>query len=73
MILLPDPWWPGMLLALALFTDAVLSLRAPRFIRECLDGVGFPRDWWTLIVIKLLGPAGLLIGLATLVVSYLAW
>jgi DoxX-like protein len=52
------------LLALALFADAVMSIRPPGFIQKCLDGVGFPRDWWwTLVVIKLLATAGLVAGL----------
>jgi TRAP-type C4-dicarboxylate transport system permease large subunit len=60
----PDLWWPSALLALALFSDAVMSVRPPAFIRQCLDGVHFPRDWWwTLVVVKLLATAGLLAGL----------
>jgi DoxX-like protein len=60
----PDPWWPTALLAAALFGDAMLSLRPPAFIRQCLEGVNFPREWWwTLIVIKLLAAAGLAAGL----------
>ncbi|MEV6659590.1 DoxX family protein [Nocardia fluminea] len=51
-------------LALALFADALVSVRPPRSIQRCLDGVGFPRDWWwTLIAIKLAATAGLLVGL----------
>jgi hypothetical protein len=47
-----------------LLGDAALSLRPPAFIRDCLDGVGFPREWWwTLIVIKVLAAAGLVAGL----------
>ena len=57
-------WWLTALLALALFSDALMSVRPPGFIRNCLDGVGFPRDWWwTLIAIKLLAAAGLVVGL----------
>lgn len=64
MALLPDPWWPTVVLAVALTADAGMSLRPPRFIRDCLDGVRFPRDWWwTLVVIKLVAAAGLLAGL----------
>lgn len=64
MPLIPELWWPSALLALALFSDVLLSLRPPAFIRDCLDGVGFPRDWWwTLIVIKSLAVAGLIVGL----------
>lgn len=64
MITTPIPWWPTALLALALFSDALMSLRPPGFIQKCLDGVGFPRDWWwTLVVIKLLATTGLVVGL----------
>lgn len=64
MILLPDPWWPAAILAAVLFGDAVLSIRPPKFIRDCLDGVLFPREWWwTLVVIKLAATAGLVVGI----------
>lgn len=64
MVLTPVPWWPTVLLALAVFSDALMSLRPPRFIQQCLDGVVFPRDWWwTLVVIKLLATVGLVVGL----------
>ncbi|WP_159501003.1 DoxX family protein [Microbacterium sp. 18062] len=64
MSLLPDPWWLSSILATALLVDVMLSLRPPRFIRDCLDGVGFPRDWWwILIVVKSVAVAGLLVGL----------
>lgn len=60
----PDLWWPSALLAAALAGDALLSIRPPAFIRDCLDGVRFPRDWWwSLIVIKLVAAAGLIAGL----------
>lgn len=64
MHLLPDPWWLSVTLAALLLLDATLSMRPPAFIRDCLDGVHFPRDWWwTLIAIKLTAVAGLLVGL----------
>jgi len=64
MVLTPVLWWPTVLLALALFVDALMSLRPPVFIQKCLDGVGFPRDWWwTLVVIKLMATVGLVAGL----------
>lgn len=60
----PDLWWPTAILALALLSDALMWIRPPAFIRDCFDGVKFPEDWWwTLVVIKLLATAGLLIGL----------
>ncbi|TWS26114.1 hypothetical protein FK268_02380 [Tsukamurella sputi] len=60
------PHWPWLTVALAavLLGDALLSMRPPAFIRDCLDGVRFPRDWWwILVVIKLVAVAGLLAGL----------
>lgn len=64
MILQSGVWWLPVLLAAVLLVNALLSMRPPRFIRDCLDGVGFPRDWWwTLILIKLLAAVGLLVGL----------
>lgn len=64
MTYLPEPWWPTALLAAILFGDAVMSIRPPKFIRDCLDGVNFPRDWWwTLVVVKLVAAAGLLVGI----------
>lgn len=63
MILMPGLWWPPAVLALVLLSDAAMSMRPPKFIRDCLDGVGFPRDWWwTLIVIKTLAVIGLIMG-----------
>lgn len=64
MTLLQDARWLLVLLALILAVDAAMSIRPPRFIQQCLDGVGFPRDWWwTLIAIKFVAAAGLLVGL----------
>ncbi|MGO1236551.1 DoxX family protein [Microbacterium gubbeenense] len=64
MILLPHVWWLPALLALVLLIDVVLSLRPPKFIRDCLDGVGFPREWWwTLLVIKTTAVVGLVVGI----------
>lgn len=60
----PVPWWPTAVLAAILLFDALLSLRPPRFIRDCLGGVHFPRDWWwALIAVKLLAAGGLAVGL----------
>lgn len=63
MILLPSFWWIPALLAAVLLADAALSLRPPAFIRDCLNGVKFPREWWwTLIVIKIVAATGLIVG-----------
>jgi len=57
-------WWLPTLLAAAVLGDAILSIRPPAFIRDCLNGVGFPREWWwALIVIKLVATAGLITGI----------
>ncbi|WP_016701156.1 DoxX family protein [Actinoalloteichus spitiensis] len=64
MTLVPALWWLPAALASVLLLDAALSIRPPKFIRDCLDGVGFPREWWwTLIVIKALASAGLIVGI----------
>lgn len=61
---MPGPWWLMLVLAAAVLGDAALSLRPPKFIRDCLDGVGFPRDWWwALIAIKIVAGAGLIAGI----------
>ena len=63
-MLIPNVWWLPGLLALTLFSDAAMSLRPPKFIRDCLCGVAFPREWWwTLIVIKALAAIGLIAGI----------
>ncbi len=64
MIDVPQIWWPTALLAAVLLGDALMSIRPPKFIQDCLEGVHFPRDWWWgLVVIKLLAAAGLIAGL----------
>lgn len=64
MPLTPELWWPPAVLALTLFSDAAMSLRPPKFIRDCLNGVHFPREWWwTLTVIKTLAATGLIVGI----------
>lgn len=64
MPLTPDLWWPPAVLALVLLSDAAMSVRAPKFIRDCLNGVRFPREWWwILIVIKSLAVIGLIAGI----------
>ncbi|MFI7006178.1 DoxX family protein [Streptomyces sp. NPDC050145] len=65
MNLSPDPWWPQAVLAGVLAADALISVRPPAFVRACLSGVGFPEDWWwSLVAIKLLAAAGLIVGLS---------
>ncbi|TFD06330.1 hypothetical protein E3T29_10670 [Cryobacterium sp. TMT1-66-1] len=64
MTLVPNFWWLPAILAAVLLVDALMSFRPPKFIKDCLNGVNFPQDWWwTLIVIKLLATAGLVVGI----------
>lgn len=63
MSLLPDPTWPAIGLAIILFADGLLTFRPPRFIAACLNGVGFPREWWwVLALVKFLAASGLMAG-----------
>ena len=73
MTLLPHAWWLPALLAAVLLVDVLLSIRPAAFIRDCLDGVRFPRaGWWTLIVIKTLAAAGLIVGIWVAGVAFAA-
>ncbi|WKD62190.1 hypothetical protein CCICO_10975 [Corynebacterium ciconiae DSM 44920] len=64
MILVPTWWIAPAFLAAVLLVDAILSLRPPAFIAECLRSVHFPEDWWwVLIVVKLLAAVGLIAGI----------
>jgi hypothetical protein len=66
----PDPAWPVIVLAMLQLADAFFCFRPLPFVRECLEGVRFPRRYWRLLPpIKLAAAAGLLAGL---VVPYLA-
>ena len=66
----PDPAWPVVVLALIQLADAYFCLRPLPFVRDCLEGVRFPRRYWRLLTpIKLAAAAGLVAGL---VVPYLA-
>ncbi len=60
----PDPAWPVVVLAALVGGDALISVRPPKFIVDCLTGVGFPLDWgWALVWIKAVATAGLIVGL----------
>ncbi|MCF8569588.1 DoxX family protein [Gordonia sp. HY002] len=60
----PDPIWPVIVLAVVIGSDALMSIRPPRFIRDCYAGVGFPLEWgWALVYVKLLATAGLIVGI----------
>ncbi|WP_372697202.1 DoxX family protein [Arthrobacter sp. JSM 101049] len=64
MSLVPDPAWPTLVLAVVMLADAAMSVHPPRFIRDFLDGVAFPRHWWwVLVVVKLMAAGGLALGL----------
>ena len=38
------------LLASVLAGDALMSIKPPKFISRCLNGVNFPRDWWWALI-----------------------
>ena len=51
------------LLASVLAGDALMSIKPPKFISRCLNGVNFPKGWWwALIGIKSLAATGLVTG-----------
>lgn len=64
MVLLPDPVWPVIVLAVISLADGVLCLRPVSFIAECFEDVGFPRRyWWLASPIKFAAAAGLVAGI----------
>ncbi|MFI0260810.1 DoxX family protein [Streptomyces sp. NPDC017056] len=61
---LPSPAWPVLVLLVIQAGDALMMLRPPKFIADCLEGVRFPRDWWwVLTTAKAASVAGLAVGL----------
>lgn len=64
MILIPTSWMLPTLLAAVLLGDVALSIKPVRFIRDCLQSVNFPENWWwSLLVIKVLAAGGLIAGI----------
>lgn len=64
MLLIPSFWLLPAFLATVLLADVVLSIRPVSFIRDCLESVRFPEDWWwVLLVVKMLASAGLVAGI----------
>ncbi|MFD7310418.1 DoxX family protein [Promicromonospora sp. NPDC059942] len=64
MVLLPDPVWPVVVLAVISLVDGVLCLKPASFIAACFDDVGFPRKyWWVASPIKFAAAAGLVAGI----------
>lgn len=64
MIVLADPWWPVVVLALVQVVDALLCVKPARFVEQCLDDVGCPhwvRPWLT--PVKAAAASGLVAGL----------
>ncbi|WP_405848545.1 DoxX family protein [Streptomyces niveus] len=60
---LPDPVWPVVVLALIQVGDGVLCMGPVRFVRECFEGVKFPREWWWVTVpVKFAAAVGLILG-----------
>ncbi|OKI02300.1 hypothetical protein A6A06_14705 [Streptomyces sp. CB02923] len=61
---LPSPVWPVLVLLAIQAGDAAMMIRPPKFIVDCLEGVGFPRDWWwALTTAKAASVVGLAVGL----------
>lgn len=64
MLLLPDPVWPVVVLALISIGDGILSLKPVGFIARCFEDVGWPRRyWWMMAPIKFAAAVGLLAGI----------
>ncbi len=64
MILTPTFWMLPAFLAAVLLGDVALSIKPIRFIRDCLNSVRFPENWWwSLLVIKVLAAGGLIAGI----------
>ena len=64
MILTPTFWMLPAFLAAVLLGDVALSIKPVRFIRDCLNSVRFPENWWwSLLVIKVLAAGGLIAGI----------
>jgi hypothetical protein len=61
---LPSPVWPILILLAIQAGDAVIMVRPPKLIVDCLEGVRFPREWWwVLIAAKAASVVGLTVGL----------
>jgi len=64
MTLLPDPWWPVLVLAVVTAGDGVLCLRPAAFVAQCFRDVGWPcRWWWVMPPVKFAAAAGLVAGI----------
>ncbi|MEV8403607.1 DoxX family protein [Streptomyces niveus] len=60
---LPDPVWPVVVLALIQVGDGILCMGPVRFVRECFEGVKFPREWWWVTApVKFAAAVGLILG-----------
>ena len=64
MLLLPDPVWPIILLAVISLVDGLLCVKPVPFIAQCYGGVNWPRKyWWLMPPIKSAAAAGLIAGI----------
>lgn len=63
-LLLPDPAWPLVVLAVISLGDGVLCLKPVPFIARCFEDVRLPRRFWRLIPpVKFAAAAGLIAGI----------
>lgn len=64
MLLIPDPVWPVVALAIISVGDGILCLKPAGFIARCFEDVGWPRRYWRMMApIKFAAGAGLLAGI----------
>jgi hypothetical protein len=49
MIVLPDPIWPVLVLALIQVADGLMCLKPVDFVASCLTNVRFPRRFWVVL------------------------
>jgi hypothetical protein len=63
-LLLPDPVWPVIVLAVIQLVDGLLCIKPVGFVARCFEDVNFPRRfWWLTAPVKFAAAAGLLAGL----------
>jgi DoxX-like family len=63
-MLLPDPRWPVVVLAIVSAADGIVCIKPAAFIAQCFRDVRWPRRWWWIMPpIKFAAAAGLIAGI----------